>query len=106
MLTTQLWVSALIRRAEVAGAFAAIVARGDDIAGDVLVKVNLLDGRARVFAPQSDMSGRRTWIEPLGAEQPQLEQDVDAFIVRRRDIDPDAWVVEVEDRAGRTFIAD
>jgi hypothetical protein len=103
-LRTEIWVAALIRRAEVAGAYAAVAARGDPDAGAVVVKVNLLDGRARAFAPAWDGEGQRSWIDPLGADEPCAETSVDDYVRRRRQGDPDLWVVEIEDRRGRSFI--
>jgi hypothetical protein len=32
------------------------------------------------------------------------EPDVDAAIARQRSFDPDLWVIEVEDRAGRHLL--
>jgi hypothetical protein len=32
------------------------------------------------------------------------EADVDAAMARQRDFDPDLWVIEVEDRAGRHLL--
>lgn len=103
-LKTNIWVSALLRRASVAGAFGAVVARGDADAGAVVVKVNLLDGRVRLRAPGIDLDGARIWINPLGAEDTVLEAEADAYVARRRARDPDVWVVEIEDRHGRDFI--
>jgi len=105
-LRTEIWVQALIRRAEVAGAFAGVVRRGDADGGAVLVKVATLDGRARLYAPARDGAGERVWLDlssgPLGAE----EQAVDAHARKRADSDPDLWIVEIEDRAGRTFLTE
>lgn len=102
-LRARVYVDALLRRAQAGGAFAAVVARGDDDAGVVLVKVTLLDGRARVYAPATGPDGDRVWMEPLGAA-PVVEPDADAYLARQRAIDADAWVVEIEDRAGRAFL--
>ncbi len=105
-LRADVWAAALIRRAEAAGAFAAVVQKGDPTAGDVAVKVALLDGRARAFVAQTRLDGGRDWIEPLSDDGPAPEADVDAYLARRREQDPDIWVIEVEDRQGRNFIVD
>lgn len=106
VLKTEIWAQALMRRATVAGAFAGVVRRGDPDAGAVLVKVATLDGRARLYAPAQNASGERVWLDlssgPLGND----EQAVDAHARRRADTDPDLWVVEIEDRAGRTFLTE
>lgn len=101
-LRASIYVAALLRRAQTAGAFAAVVAKGDEDAGAVMVKVTLLDGRARVFTPAIGPDGARQWIEPLGG--PALEADADRCLAQQREIDPDAWWVEIEDRAGRSFL--
>ncbi len=103
-LRTEIFVSALVRRAEVAGAFAAVVARGDGDAGDVVVKINALNGAARVFVPSFDLEGERAWIEPIGDGGFVAEADADAYVRRRLERDPDTWVVEIEDKAGRSFL--
>jgi hypothetical protein len=106
VLRSEIWVSALIRRAQVGGAFATVAARGDPDAGAVVVKVNFLDGRAQAYAPALDSEGRRTWIDPLGVGAPEPEARIDDYLNRRRARDPDLWVVEIEDRRGRSFIDD
>jgi hypothetical protein len=104
LLRTEVWVSALIRRAQVGGAYATVAARGDPDAGAVVVKVDLLDGRARAWAPALDPEGRRAWINPLGGDGLAPEAEIDAYCRRRRERDPDLWVVEIEDKQGRSFI--
>jgi hypothetical protein len=42
----------------------------------------------------------------MPVRQAAPEGDVDALIVRERDMDRDIWVIEVEDRAGRHFLDD
>ena len=51
MLSSDIWVAALIRRAELAGGFAVVARKGDARAGSVLVKVlNRRAGTARLFS--------------------------------------------------------
>ena len=104
LLSTDIWVSALIRRAEIGGAFAVVVRKGDARAGAVLVKVlNRTDGTARLYAEATRMDGERVWMQPQLTDQ---EPDLDRYIERAARIDPDIWVVEIEDREGRHFLTE
>ena len=100
-LTSGLWVSAYLNRLRLADIPAFVVRRGDDSAGAVLVKSSPLDGTARAFQRSFDpMTGERLWV--VLAEG--AEADVDAVLARARSRDPDLWLIEVEDRAGRTLL--
>ncbi|AHM03887.1 ATP-dependent Zn protease [Roseibacterium elongatum DSM 19469] len=100
-LTAEFWVQAYLARLRLADIPAFVVAHGDDTAGAVLVKLNTLDGTARAFQRSFDlMTGDRAWVVLAEGQ----EATVDAAIARQRDVDPDLWVVEVEDRAGRHLL--
>jgi len=100
-LTADFWVRAYLVRLQQEGIAAYITARGDATAGAVLVKLATLDGRARAFQRATDpASGARVWT--VLADGP--EADVDAAVVRQRARDPDLWVIELEDHAGRTLL--
>jgi hypothetical protein len=99
-LTAEFWVQAYLARLRLADIPAFVTARGDATAGAVIVKLNTLDGAARAFSRTWDPSGARVWV-PL-AEGPEAE--VDAALARQRRYDPDLWVIEVEDRAGRHLL--
>ena len=100
-LTSDFWVHAYLARLRLADIPAYVIARGDATAGAVLVKVATLDGRATVFQRSFDLaSDARVWV--VLAEGP--EADVDAAITRQRGFDRDLWVIEVEDRAGRSLL--
>ncbi|MGE3303661.1 MAG: DUF1491 family protein [Hyphomonadaceae bacterium] len=105
-LKTAIWASALIRRAEVAGAFATVSRRGDSDAGAVLVKVATLDRRARLYAPARDGEGERVWLDLSAGALGDEEAAVDAAILKRAGGDPDLWVIEIEDRQGRHFLTE
>jgi hypothetical protein len=36
--------------------------------------------------------------------QPATDADIEAYLARQLHYDPDVWVVEVDDRAGRHFL--
>jgi hypothetical protein len=99
-LTADFWVRAYLARLRLADIPAFVVARGDETAGAVAVKVATLDGRARAFGRVNDATGGRLWA--VTAEGSEAE--VDAALARARRFDPDLWIVEVEDRAGRHLL--
>lgn len=101
-LKASIWVAAIIRRAEVEGAFAALSKKGDEDAGAVLVKVCTLDGNAVLYRPIRNMDGDRIWL-PQG---PDREFEIDQAIAKRTKTDPDIWVVEIEDKQGRHFLTE
>ena len=104
LLSTDIWVAALIRRAELAGAFAVVARKGDARAGSVLVKVlKRDDGTSRLYSEATRGDGERVWMMPSLSDQ---EPELDRYIERALRVDPDLWVVEIEDRAGRHFLTE
>jgi hypothetical protein len=104
LLSTDVWVAALIRRTEIGGGFAMVVRKGDARAGSVLVKVlNRREGAARLYAEATRGDGERVWMQPVAATD---EAELDAYIARTARIDPDVWVVEIDDAQGRHFLTE
>ena len=100
-LTSRLWVDAYLTRLRLADIPGFVVAHGDDTGGAVLVKLNTLDGQSVLYQRSFDlMSDTRVWAELAAG----TEGDVDAAVTRQRGFDPDLWVIEVEDRAGRHLL--
>ncbi len=99
-LTADFWVRAYLRRLDIANIPAFIVHKGNPTAGAVLVKSNLLNGRAVLFHRTYDGEGMRVWsVLAEGAEH-----EMDQTIASQRKFDPDLWVIEVEDAKGRTLL--
>lgn len=104
LLSTDIWVAALIRRVELGGGFATVARKGDARAGSVLVKVlNRTDGTTRLYGEATRGDGERVWMRPALSDQ---EPELDRYIERAIRIDPDLWVVDVEDRHGRHFLTE
>lgn len=104
LLSTDVWAGALIRRAELAGAFAVVARKGDARAGAVLVKViDRRDRSARLYAEAFRGEGERVWMEPVKAED---EASLDAYVERQARIDPDVWLIEIDDSEGRHFLTE
>jgi hypothetical protein len=100
-LTADFWVRAYLARLRLADIPAYVTAKGDATAGAVLVKLATLDGRAKAFQRVFDLAAdEQVWVVLAEGE----EAAVDAAIARQRGFDRDLWVIEIEDRAGRTLL--
>ncbi len=107
-LKSSIWVAAYLRRCQTEGVFGAVRRRGAEEAGAVFVKVALLDGNAMLYtpAPQAVYDDSRP-IERFflpTSTQPVPESSVEERLTKEVRFDPDAWVIETEDRAGRHFL--
>ncbi|MEJ2226731.1 MAG: DUF1491 family protein [Alphaproteobacteria bacterium] len=107
-LKASIWVSAYVRRLNAMPPVAAVVARrGDEDAGAIFIKINTLDGYARVWRPAptglDTASDERTWMDAFPGKRIS-DADAEGYLVRQADFDDDMWVVEVEDREGRHFL--
>ena len=104
-LRTDFFVSAHLRRCAVEGVDAVLRRRGAAEAGAVFVKVDRLDGTADLYgpAPQSlvDESGERRFTALMRADSPP---EVEARLAREGRFDPDYWLMEIDDRAGRHLL--
>jgi hypothetical protein len=108
-LKTALWVAAYLRRCHVEGVFAVVRRRGAEEAGAVFVRISRLDGTSDLFgpAPQSAFDATAETARaftPSLATQSAPDAAVEAYLARQLKFDPDAWIVEVEDREGRNFL--
>jgi hypothetical protein len=107
-LKSNIWVAAYLRRCQVNGVFGAVRRRGAEEAGAVFVKLALLDGNAILFtpAPQTayDDSHPIERVFTPSTAQPVSEQAIEERLAKEIRFDPDVWIVEVEDKAGRHFL--
>ena len=98
-VTTDLWVSALLRRVFGAGGFAAVVKRGATEAGAVFVLSRGGLGEVSLFgpAPQTSYDSAKPddrFFTLLGTGDDAAV--LDARLEREKKFDPDIWVVEIE----------
>ena len=108
-LKSAIWVSAYLRRCMVEGAYAVVRRRGAEEAGAIFVRIDRLDGTADLYgpAPQTEFDearpGDRAFMACLKAQQ-RPNDELEKYVSRQIDFDPDIWIVEVEDRKGRHFL--
>lgn len=99
-LTSDFWVTAYLTRLRGHNIPVFITAKGDPTAGAVIVKLNTLDGQAHAFQRSFDIDGSRIWATLAQGPDAEVEQ----VLARQRDFDPDIWIIEVEDKQGRTLL--
>jgi hypothetical protein len=106
---SEIWVKAYLRRCQAEAVPVAVVRRGDAAAGAIFVCVDRLDGTVCLYGPApAGLEGSETerrWVRCLGA-QPVSPGEAGDYLARQREFDPDLWVIEVEDRAGRHLLGD
>jgi hypothetical protein len=106
-LKAEIWVKAYLRTCANRGSPAVVVRHGDNDAGAIFIKICRLDGTARLFGPApagfEEGQYERQWVAHLDKPGTR-EADVDSYLARQHEFDPDLWVIEVEDRQGRHFL--
>ena len=106
-VTSGIWVSALLRRAQSAGSFATVVNKGAHEAGAIFICVNNMSGQMDLHSPAP-----QSFYDPDGVADREFEcvleavsaKEVDERLNREKSFDPDIWIVEIEDKDARSFI--
>jgi hypothetical protein len=101
-IKTAIQIKAIIRRAEVAGAQAFLVRRGQEDAGALYLKVARLDGTFMVLNQARRGDGELVWTKPLGDSVD--EASASKYLEKQLRFDPDIWILEIEDSQGRAFV--
>ena len=101
-LKTEFRISAYLRQVQAGGAFATVVKKGDPDAGAIAIKVYMRRAEARLLIQSRDLDGRPIWRDPLDGSCDEAR--VDGWLEKERAIDPDLWVIEIEDSQGRDFL--
>src|SRR5262249_60223194 len=104
-LNSGLGVAGYLRRGQGGGVLGAGRGPGAEEGGAVFVKVVLLDGNAMLYAPAPqtayDASRPAERVFAPVSKQPVPEQSVEERLAKEIRFDPDGWIVETQDRAGR-----
>lgn len=107
-LRSDFWVAAYLRRCAVENVPAVLRRRGSAEAGAVFIKVDCLDGTAKLLGPApqtqvADQDSERAFA-PMHSDASIGSAEVEARLKREIAFDSDLWLVELDDRAGRTFL--
>lgn len=104
-LPSALIVAGLMRRAQQEGGNAAVLARGDEQAGGILLVMAERGATVAVMERGHDLDGRPIWRDAA----PQVLEGKDNlhdYLARRRQRDPDLWAIELDIVDSQRFIAE
>jgi hypothetical protein len=108
-IKSEIWVRAYLRRCQSEGIPVVIVRRGDEAAGAIFICVDRLDGTVSLYGPAPaglmDSDTERRWVKCFESRAVSTVE-ADRYLARQREFDPDLWIIEIEDRAGRHFLGD
>jgi hypothetical protein len=104
-LATSVMVGALRRLAESQGGFATVLARGDESAGAVTLILLEKGGKTRILERALQGDGSYQW-QSAGPQAVDNEEEVRRFLARRREIDPDMWILELDIACAERFAAE
>ena len=108
-LTSAFFVAATLRRVASEGGFAALRRRGEEQAGAIYVLVDCLDGTGVLLgpAPQASYEDKPSerFFARLHKEERASLAVIEARLEKEIRFDPDCFVIEIEDRMGRPFVA-
>ncbi len=106
-LRSDFWVAAYLRRCGAENVAAVLRRRGAAEAGAIFVKVDCLDGTAVLIGPASQSEvqsdGERRFVR-MHEDDRIPSSDAETRLLREIRFDPDLWIVEIDDGAGRCFL--
>jgi len=97
-LKSKLRVQALLRTCQSVDLFCLVARKGDEDAGDILIKLRHGSEGFSLLSQTRDPEGELAWMRLTGA-LPVPEAQADALLTRRLSFDSDLWVVEIEETA-------
>lgn len=93
--TSRFLVDLLIRRTQAGGGFATIIAPGHEGSGVILVHCRDRGIAGPLLERRFSLAGQYEW-EAVGPADSEREEELAAYIERRRAVDPDLWVIELD----------
>lgn len=95
--------SALIRRAQAASGFAAVLRKGHETAGTLMIVLTENGTNTRAYERMPQLDGTRVWALSR-SEDTENKQDFQDYLDRRRRQDDDLWIIELDVAEGERLI--
>src|SRR5688572_11968748 len=102
-LPAQLEVAGLIRLAQAEGGFAAVLQRGEQDAGSILVVILQNGANPTLYERMPQLDGSRAW-HCARQQDPENPLEFSEYVTRRGQQDPDSWIIELDIPQGQRLI--
>lgn len=94
-LSAEMIVQSLIRKTSQQGGFGTVLQKGDLIAGSILIICVEKGENLKVLEKMPGLDGPPTW-QQIWPQAIEKQQDLDGYLSRRRQFDPDLWLIELD----------
>lgn len=104
-----MWVAVYLRRVQGEGAYATQARKGSPEAGAIFILIDRLDGGCDLYGPAPQLVYEEGVVDERRFErliERGAHSEITERLSREEKLDPDFWVVEVEDRSGRNFLGE
>ena len=83
-----------------------VLKKGEENAGNIFIKILITETTSKVLSQINDLNGGTRW-EPIGLENFRISNsEADKYIEKQIHIDPDTWILEIEDKNEEFNITD
>ena len=104
-LPARLEVAGLVRRAQAAGDFAAVIRKGDPDRGALLLLVSSRGVHRACLERALTLDGRYQW-RTVGPAESASSAEIAEFLAQRARFDEDSWAIELDVAEPERFIAE
>lgn len=94
-LTSRMIIDALFRRVQAEGGFTAVLERGDEHAGAILLLCRERGTFKSLLERTPDLNGGYRWTA-CGPQDVESDSERDSYMQRRRAHDRDLWLIELD----------
>jgi hypothetical protein len=102
-LPAHLEVAGLLRQVQNEGGFATVLHKGERDAGTILVVATENGMNSRAYERMPQLDGTRGWAICF-SQDAEKQTEIDRYLERRADQDPDLWIIELDIAHGERFI--
>ncbi len=94
-LASHVMIGALVRLASANGDFVAVLQKGDRISGAILLSIAIKGVQHGLLERMPATDGKPRFASPI-AEKINQSTEISQYLQRRRERDPDLWIVELD----------